>query len=106
MNTKRLLPSANDHLQPASESMPWETAISYRPVGGGKVEYTSSFEEWERRHRRKERRQMGALVSVSAVPIGLLYLVLAHPGERLVVLLTLAVFLLGLAAILSANRLR
>jgi hypothetical protein len=31
--------------------------------------------------------------------------VLAHPGERLVVLLILAVFLVGLATVHSANRL-
>lgn len=77
-----------------------------RPGGGEQGEDTSSFEKWERRQRRKERRQLGALISVSSVPIGLLYLVLANPGEIRVALLILAVFLVGLGTVLSAARLK
>lgn len=77
-----------------------------RPRGGKKVEYTSSFEDWEIRHRRQERRQLGALISVSAVPIGLVFLLWGSPAGMLVVVLMFVVFLVGFGVVLSANRLR
>ena len=94
-----------DRLQTLSSPYPWKTTVPDRPRHREQVDNTSSFAEWERQHQRKERRQIGTLILVSALPIGLVCLVPDSLTRILVAVELLTVLLIGVATLLSANRL-